>query len=655
MKKNRFKIGLILLLIGLSIWALYPTYQTNQLNDELANQKDSASEASWRAKNGQELRDASGKSIKLGLDLRGGMYATMEVDVLKFIEEQALQKDAIFTQVVEATRKQEITNDGSVVDLFVQNFQRIAQPKGKALANYFFFDEARTGADEEIVAALRAGSDEAVDRAIEIIRNRVDQYGLTEPTIQKQGSRRIIVEIPGAGDPAQIHQLLSGTAQLEFKRVKNDPGLTKVFERIDKVLAGDTSVKASTAEVTPITPDSTRTAETIAATDTTKADSASAVAAVTKNEDSARRADSAALAALPEAERIAKIRKDYPFTSWLQPSNYSHLTSEEGRNQLMVFLSRPDIKAIYQDVVSINFSRAQPGTDGNTYYEVYFLEPTPDLTGKVITDARADIDPTTGRPDVTMQMDEEGARTWRRVTRQNIGKQIAIVLDNVVYSAPEVKGEIPSGNSSISGSGDMAEARLLSVILKAGALPAPVKIVQEQIVGPSLGQDSIEKGTASIIWAFLAVMVFMALYYVMGGVVADIALLFNLLFTMAILATFGATLTLPGMAGLALTVGIAVDANVLIYERIREELERGKSLKLAIDDGYSRAFAPIFDGHLTALFSGVILYAFGTGAVQGFAVTLLIGIAASLFTAIVITRVIIDVMLEKAPNAVKFG
>lgn len=659
MKKNRFKIALILVLILLSGLALWPTYTTNRLNDELANQKDSASEASWRAKNGEDLRNASGKSIKLGLDLRGGMYVTMEVDVLKFIEEQALQKDAIFNQVVAETRKQEVTSDVPVVDLFVQNFQRIAQPKGKALANYFFFDAARTGADAEIIAALRAGTDEAVDRAIEIIRNRVDQYGLTEPTISKQGSRRIVIEVPGAGDPTQIHQLLSGTAQLEFKRMKYDPNVGKLFERMDKVLSGDTSVVASKAEDTKVAVDSNRNAGTIAAgkDSTKKSDSTAAIASVT-NTDSARRADSAALAALPEAERDAKRRKDNPFTYWFQAGDAEGRTvvvTEEGRNQLMVLLARPDMKAMYQDVVSINFSRPRPTTDGKNYYEVYFLETTPDLTGKVITDARADMSTTTGHPEVTMQMDEEGARTWRRVTRQNIGKQIAIVLDNVVYSAPVVNGEIPNGNSQITGSGDMAEARLLSVILKAGALPAPVKIIQEQVVGPSLGQDSVDKGTQSILWGFALVMLFMAIYYRTGGFAADVAVLINLLFTMAILATFGATLTLPGMAGLVLTVGMAVDGNVLIYERIREELAAGKSLKLALDDGYKRAFAPILDGHLTGLLSAVILYAFGTGPVQGFAVTLMIGVACSLFTAIVITRVIFDILMDTKPELVNFG
>jgi SecD/SecF fusion protein len=296
-----------------------------------------------------------------------------------------------------------------------------------------------------------------------------------------------------------------------------------------------------------------------------------------------------------------------------------------------------------------------PAGKNQSVYQLYFLNGQPELTGKVITDAQADVDQNSGKPEVDMQMDDEGTRVWRRVTHANIGKQVAIVLDSVVYSAPRVNGEIPSGNSQITGIGDMSEANLLKIVLKGGALPAPVSIIQESVIGPSLGADSISKGTSSIIWSLLAVMIFMGFYYIMGGIVADMAVFINLLFTMAVLATFGATLTLPGMAGLVLTVGIAVDANVLIYERIREELSLGKSLKLAMDDGYRRAFPPIFDGHLTAFFSGVILYAFGTGEVQGFAVTLMIGIAASLFTAIVITRVIFDIIMERNPELIKFG
>lgn len=663
MRKNRAKIILILLFIVGAVYALYPTYKAQSLRSEVdafgSGPRDSAARVKWMDENGEALKNSSGKAIKLGLDLRGGIYVTMEVDVFKFLEEQALQKDAILQQVLDATQKEEAISDQPLVPIFMQKFNEIARPKGKTLANYFYFAEAGNGDDAHIQAALQKGVDEAVDRAIEIIRNRIDQYGLTEPTIQKQGSRRIIIELPGAADQNQIHQLLQGTAQLEFRGLKDADVVRKVIDRIDKRLAGDTSVARLMGD----------TAKTVAATAPAKADSAKATAAKAdstkpaavagKNpEDSARLADSLAYAGLSPDQRVKKFSREHPLMAILskgasQKSREIYVT-ESDRGAIKALLNRPDIKPLYQDEVAFMFSRPLSGAQTKeNIYTLFFLNPTSELTGKSITDAIANVQD--GKPEVTMQMDDEGARVWRRVTRSNIGKQVAIILDSVVYSAPVVQGEIPSGNSQITGVGDMTEANLLKIVLKAGALPAPVKIIQESVVGPSLGADSISKGMQSVIWGFIVVILFMAMYYVTGGFVADIAVLINLLFTLAVLATFGATLTLPGMAGLVLTVGIAVDANVLIYERIREELALGKSLKLAIDDGYRRAFAPIFDGHLTAFFSGIILYSFGTGTVQGFAVTLMIGIAASLFTAIVITRVIFDILLEKNPEMIKFG
>jgi SecD/SecF fusion protein len=680
-KKNRAKIIIILLFIAGAIYALYPTYKTQQLKSELDQfgntPQDSLKKITWQNENAEDLKNDQAKAIKLGLDLRGGIYVTMEVDVLKFIEEQALQKDPIFQQVLDLTEKDEATTENPIVPLFVQHFNEIARPKGKSLANYFYFSGAGNGDDASIEKALQAGVDEAVDRAIEIIRNRVDQFGLTEPTIQKEGNRRIIIELPGVGDPTQVHQLLQGTAQLEFRLLKDPQIVQRVLERIDKHLAGDTSLarlmksdtakSADSAKAATAALDSAKKAETKKAEankSEAKSKDSSAVKAATAQklspEDSAHRADSVAEIGMTQDQKYQRYVKFHPFTSIMTKGMNQQtgdiFVSESDRQLIKTLLNRADVKPLYQDEVAFMFSRPLPTAKANeNVYELYFLNGQPELTGKVITDARADIDPSSGKPEVSMQMDDEGTRVWRRVTKANINKKIAIVLDSVVYSAPVVNGEIPNGNSQITGSGDMTEANLLKIVLKAGALPAPVKIIQESVVGPSLGADSISKGTWSIIWSLIVVILFMAFYYVTGGIVADMAVVINLLFTGAVLATFGATLTLPGMAGLVLTVGIAVDANVLIYERIREELALGKSLKLAMDDGYRRAFAPIFDGHLTAFFSGVILYAFGTGTVQGFAVTLMIGIAASLFTAIVITRVIFDLLMERNPELIKFG
>lgn len=664
MKKNRAKIIIILLCIAGAVYALYPTYKSQQLKSEVdrfgTSTQDSLKKIKWDNDNGQDLKDANAKAIKLGLDLRGGIYVTMEVDVLKFIDEQALQKDDLFQQVMDATAKDEATSENPIVPMFVQHFKEIAKPKGKSLANYFYFNEAGAGDDGSIQAALQKGVDEAVDRAIEIIRNRVDQFGLTEPTIQKEGSRRIIIELPGVGDPTQVHQLLQGTAQLEFRTLK-DPDIAKrVIDHIDQHLSGDTTLakleKLDSAKVDSSKAKSTTTASVA---DSTQKDSTAKPTTAATPEDSAHVADSIAEIGMSQEQKYAHFAKTHPFTAILmkgasRQSNDIYVTDAD-RTIIKSILNRPDVKRIYADEMSIMFSRPLPTGKNENVYQVYFLNSQPELTGKAIVQATTDVDQQTGKPEVSMQMDDDGTRVWRRITHANINKQVAIVLDSVIYSAPKVLGEIPSGNSQITGIGDMNEANLLKIVLKAGALPAPVKIIQESVVGPSLGADSISKGLASVIWSLIVVVLFMGFYYVTGGVVADLAVMINLLFTAAVLATFGATLTLPGMAGLVLTVGIAVDANVLIYERIREELSLGKSLKLAMDDGYRRAFAPIFDGHLTAFFSGVILYAFGTGTVQGFAVTLMIGVAASLFTAIIITRVVFDLIMERNPELIKFG
>ncbi|MBS1902539.1 MAG: protein translocase subunit SecD [Bacteroidetes bacterium] len=683
MKKNRTLIIVIILCIAGALYGLYPTWKSQDYQSTLDSfGKDSAKRAAYIAKHEEDVRSLNTgvvRPIKLGLDLRGGIYITMEVDVLKFIEEQASNKDEILNAVLAATSKEEQTSDETVVSIFSRKFQEIAASKGKTLANYFLLDDVKTGEDKEIIASLTKGSDEAVDRAIEIIRNRIDQYGLTEPTIQKFGSRRIIIEVPGAADPASVRQLLEGTAQLEFRLLKDPKIVRRVIDRIDKYLSSTgfvttpDSAKATVADsvkqpgvIAQGTDSSKKAAETksakkedkkaIAKADTTKKDSTAAKTATLSPEDSAQRADSLAYAGLSDQQKAAKFTKEHPFTALIakgQTKSGQYYVSDADRRAMLEILARPDIKPMYEGEVDFSFSRPIKDQGGSNFYEVYFLNAQPELTGKYIVDAGAEL--RDGKPTVTMRMNEDGARIWSRVTDANVNHRIAIVLDNVVYSAPNVMSRIDGGNSEISGSRDMAEANLLKIVLKAGALPAPVKIIQQQEIGASLGADSVSKGLQSILIGFLVVIIFMAMYYLTGGFVADVAVIINLIFTLAVLAAFGATLTLPGMAGIVLTVGIAVDANVLIYERVREELASGKSLKLAIDDGYKRAFAPIFDGHLTAFFSGVILYSMGTGTVQGFGVTLMIGIAASLFTAIVITRVIFDILLERMPSSIKFG
>jgi preprotein translocase subunit SecD len=347
-----------------------------------------------------------------------------------------------------------------------------------------------------------------------------------------------------------------------------------------------------------------------------------------------------------------EFRKEHPFFSiaLLDPQGRSadaYVNAEE-RSRLELILNRPDVQKVIPNNVEFKFSaKAQTDPEGREYYIMYLVNKAPELTGGVITDANANIDPNTSAPIVTMTMNSEGATEWARITGANVDKRIAIMLDGGIFSAPVVKGKIPGGRSQIEGMADLNEAKLLEIVLKAGALPAPVDIIEERTVGPSLGEDSINKGLTSVLLGYAIVGVFMILYYRKSGTIASAALIFTILFILGVLAGFNATLTLPGIAGIILTIGMAVDANVLIFERIREEMGTGKTVKASIDSGFARAYSAIIDSNITTFITGIILYQFGTGPIQGFALTLMIGIATSLFSALVITRIILDMMVAK--------
>jgi preprotein translocase subunit SecD len=346
------------------------------------------------------------------------------------------------------------------------------------------------------------------------------------------------------------------------------------------------------------------------------------------------------------------MAKEHPFYSlaWINTqSPYADaFVSEKNKAKLDNYLSRPEVKSVLPDNIQFVYS-AKPDVNqnGEKIYRLYLVNSKPELTGGVIVDAQSNIDPQTTAPIVTMDMNSEGAREWARITGSNIGKRCAIMLDGYIYSAPTIQGKIPSGRSQITGIGDMDEAKLLEIVLKAGALPAPVEIIEERTVGPSLGEDSIRQGLFSTVVGFLLVALFMMVYYNKAGTIADMALFFTILFILGVLAGFHATLTLPGIAGIILTIGMAVDANVLIFERIREELATGKTAKASIVNGYQQSYSAILDSNITTFFTGIILYQFGSGPVQGFALTLMIGIVSSLFSALVITRVVFDYMVSK--------
>lgn len=629
MKEIRLRLILIVGAIALSLYLLYPTYQDFQ-NNKVVSQKlgvirDSIKKSNPTISNiemqdlvsvkkdsilttNESYKEAREKRVKLGLDLQGGMYIVMEVNTAKLLERLAKDPDQQFNDILNASETESKLSDENVVSIF----SRRMQEKGVRMSRYF--GTIRED-DADIVSRLLQQEADAVTRATEIIRNRVDQYGVSEPSIQKQGSRRIIVELPGIAREEEAKRLLQGRAMLEFKLVKESDFAIPIMNRIDEVLAGIFNKDSLAVDKT----------KSLTSADTTKQQELT-------QEQFAKEHPFFAIARLSDPQ--ARIPDTY-----VKGSEKVKLNS---------YLERPEVKKVLPDNVEFVYD-AKPlkGDDGQDYYRMYMVNKEPELTGGVITDAQANIDPNTSSPVVSMQMNSEGAREWARITGSNVNKRCAIVLDGVIYSAPTIQGKIPTGSSQISGIPDLEEAKLLEIVLKAGALPAPIEILEERTVGPSLGQDSISQGFNSMWIGYLIVALFMAFYYKVAGVGADFGLVITVLLVLGVLAGFQATLTLPGIAGMVLTMGMAVDANVIIYERIREELSTGKTVKAAIDAGFQNSYSAIIDANITTFFTGIILYQFGSGPVQGFALTLMIGIITSLFSALVIVKVFFEYMVSK--------
>ncbi len=632
MKNNKFRVVLIILLTALAVFSLVPTFQDYQYTKTIQEFTSSEDSLKYIQDNRQDIEKAKDKRLKLGLDLQGGMHIVLEVDVLGLIEESAKNRDEKFDALVEIIRQRAKTDKTPIPELLKEVFQE----EEIRLSRYYY--DIRDS-DEEIVDKLRDEAKEAVDRAREIIRNRVDQYGVAEPVIQTQGGRRIIIELPGVSDKQRVRKLLKGTAKLEFKLVRDREVAFQVLQDINKYLALKEKEKLDSIEAGSDL-------EATSAPQVSQADT-SAVPDLTAM------ADTNSLDLFSEQADTVKsdeaLRRENPLFAILGVlQNGVTYTTEFERTNLQNILSREDVRRrIPGDLDFLISAKAfSTAEDGTELYYVYPLKKQPELTGGVITEAKATFNPNDMTPEVTMKMDGEGTRKWARITGANIGKQIAIVLDNTVYSAPVVQSKIPNGSSVINGIDDLEEAQDLEIVLKAGALPAPVRIIEERTVGPSLGADSIRAGIQAILWGFSIVAIFMIFYYRSAGFIADFALVFNVVFVIAVLAGFSAALTLPGIAGLVLTIGMAVDANVLIFERVREEFLLGKRLRLCIETGYDKAFSAILDSHITTLGAAFLLYTFGIGPIQGFAVTLMIGTIASLFTAVVITKVIIDWMIE---------
>lgn len=694
MKKQYSKIILIAISIIAAVAMLYPTYRASELEkihkDFIKRAQQAATPAdslaileSFQNQYGEALESAKNAQLKLGLDLRGGMYVTLEVDVPKMIEETADKRniDDLFESVIEATRNESKGSEEDVIDIFLKHFDKIARPKGRSLIYYFDFGNVRDLSDEKVVEKLRNDQNQAIDQALEVLRQRIDQFGVAEPNIQKQGSSRILLELPGVSNVTQMRNLLQTTARLEFNLVRNNKQIVEFFYRVDQYVKSRKIKVASDSLVTA--PDTTTIAantvakEPIAQDTTKKATDTTAIAT-----DTTKKADTTdPYAGLPQEEAAKRYLEDHPFTRlfttyYLPPQKNANLVPiyytvnqfPEGEYMFKIIqdsmprfkeiLNRPEIKAMMPAELKIAFD-AKPDQrfvkQGINVFDFYSLKKEPELTGEVIVDALATYDPSNNQPVVTMAMNSDGAERWGKITGANLQKRIAIVLDDRVYSAPTVQSKITGGSSQISGMANAEEARLLEIVLKAGALKAPVQIIEERVVGPSLGEDSIRSGLTASLIAGLLVLLFMLVYYSVGGVYANIAVILNISLLLGVLASLGGTLTLPGIAGIILTLGMAVDANVLIYERIREELRKGRTLKSSIDEGFGKALSAILDSNITTFITGLILFYLGSGPIQGFALTLMIGIIGTLFTAIVITRTMIEITMQFGVEKISFG
>jgi len=702
LKQNWGKLLIIVLPIVFGIVLLYPSYRASQLakieKEYIQRARESASPADslavmdeFKRTHGEAYEAAKNNRLKLGLDLRGGMYVTMEADVLKLIEESA-QRDAIdevFLEVIQKTKDDLVVSDDAVIDVFLENFNDIAVRQGKRLINYFLVHDTGARTEEEIntsiIEKLREDADMAIDQAQEVIRRRIDQYGVSEPNIQKQGNRRIVLELPGVTNEEEMRGLLQTTARLEFHLLRNNKEAVEAFKKIDDLLARQAS-RAAGVEI-PEPTDEAITADTTEAS--TEQDTTAEVTETTEQADTTAVDPLEELASADtsaeeksEDEMIQEYFAKHPFTTLfatfyvpqdegasVQQVSYDLASYPEGEYlfriagdsipKFMEILNRPEVRAIIPIDIKITLdARPDQRLFSQTRQEVfdfYALKRDPELTGEVISDARQSFDPFTNAPTVTMQMNTDGAESWARITGANLKKRIAIVLDDRVYSAPTVQSKITGGNSQITGMSNQEEARLLQIVLKAGALKAPVQIIEERIVGPSLGADSIRSGVYSSLVAFFLVILYMFFYYNKAGLIADFAVMINVLIILSVLAALKGTLTLPGIAGVILTIGMAVDANVLIFERIREEIAKGRSIRSAIDEGFGKALSAIFDSNITTGITAIILLWLGSGPIQGFATTLLIGIISTLFTAIVVTRALLNTVVASGSQDFNFG
>lgn len=588
----------------------------------------------------QEVKETE---LGLGLDLQGGMHVTLEVSPVEIVKGIAGNpKDEAFNKSVDEAREEAKTSNTKFVDLFYASWQR--NNPGKSLSSIFATAANRgrislESSDSDILAIIDTEVENAIERSFNILRTRIDRFGTSQPNIQRiAGSGRIQIELPGADNQERVRNLLQGVAKLQFWEVLELNEYGGAIETINTTWVADQKASKS---ATPVASDST-------ATDSTASDSA----AVVSPEDSLRNALEKQLEQIDPANPTGTVS---PLIT-LMKANYGLVYDVRDTVIINRILKNERYKSFLpRDLKLLWGVKPTTAEDGTEVLELYAIKlnkgsDQAPLEGDVVTDARQTLDQTS-RPAVSMQMNAEGARKWRKLTSENVGRRIAVVLDDYVYTAPMVNGEIPNGQSEISGNFTLLEAQDLANILKSGSLPAPTQIVEESIIGPTLGKEAQSQGIISMIAGLVLVVLFMAAYYSKGGLVAIAALVFNIFFILGILAQLGTALTLPGIAGIVLTIGMSIDANVLIFERIKEELRNGVGLMASIEAGYSKAFSAILDGNVTTFLTGAILYALGQGPVKGFAIVLMIGIACSFFSSVFITRVIVSWMTKKGDKS----
>ncbi len=596
------------------------------------------------------LKDCREMEISLGLDLKGGMNVILEVSIPDVIKALADNKpDEAFNNALATAAKQAVNSQDDVITLFIREYHKIA-PDAK-LSELFATQQLKDkvnqkSTDAEVEKVLRAEVKAAVENSFNVLRTRIDRFGVVQPNIQSLEDKmgRIMVELPGIKEPERVRKLLQGSANLEFWETYTAKEILPAMQSADAKLRGiltegttaDTdTIEAALTEATPVEEKAVSAADSLAAA--LKGDAAA--------EDKA-------------AVNMEEIKKQYPLLSMLQLNSsgqgpvigYANYKDTADINK---YLAMPEVKAELPKDLSLKWGVSAADFDKKKQtFELYAIKVTErngkaPLEGDVITDAKDEFNQYS-KPIVTMAMNNDGARRWAQLTKQNIGRAIAIVLDNYVYSAPNVNTEITGGHSEISGNFTPEQTKDLANVLKSGKMPAPAHIVQEDIVGPSLGQESINAGIFSFVVALILLMIYMcSMYGFIPGMVANCALVLNFFFTLGVLSSFQAALTMSGIAGMVLSLGMAVDANVLIYERTKEELRAGKAVKKALADGYSNAFSAIFDSNLTSIITGIILFNFGTGPIRGFATTLMIGILISFFTAVFITRIVYEHFMNK--------